>query len=127
MKKLVFSLLVLIAGTVFSYAAEIDGKWKGTFGAPGGGEGMELTFTFKADGEKLTGSITTQMGDMQFTNGKISGKEFSFDVDMQGMVIKHKGTIDGDTIKMKVEGFGAPEGGDGGPAQEPMILKRVKQ
>ena len=124
MKKLMFTFLVLFLGTVFSYAADVDGKWKGSFagGGPdgGGGQAMELIFNFKADGEKLTGSITTPMGDMEFTNGKIVGKELSFDVDMNGTAIKHKGTIDGDTIKLKIEGMGGPEGGN------EMTLTRVK-
>ena len=124
MKKLMFTFVVLFLGTVFSYAADIDGKWKGSVagGGPDGGAGqaMELVFNFKADGEKLTGSITTPMGEMAFTNGKISGKELSFDVDMNGTAIKHKGVIDGDTIKLKVEGMGGPDGGTD------MTLTRVK-
>jgi len=124
MKKLMFTFVVLFLGTAFSYAADIDGKWKGSVagGGPDGGAGqaMELVFNFKADGEKLTGSITTPMGEMEFANGKISGKELSFDVDMNGTAIKHKGTIEGDTIKLKVEGMGGPDGGT------EMTLTRVK-
>jgi len=120
MKKLMFTFLVLFLGTVFSYAADVDGKWKGSFAGGGDGQAMELVFSFKADGEKLTGSITTPMGDMEFTNGKIAGKELSFDVDMNGTAIKHKGVLDGDTIKLKVEGMGGPEGGN------EMTLTRVK-
>lgn len=120
-----FTLGVLFLGTVLSYAAEIDGKWKTTFAGPDGGEGMEIVFTFQADGEKLSGTVSTPMGEMQFENGKISGKEFSFDVDMNGNAIKHKGVIDGDTIKMTVEGLGGPDGAgpDGG---REMTLTRVK-
>lgn len=128
MRKLFLLLLILSGGILTSFAAEIDGKWKTTMTPPDGGEGMEITFTFKADGEKLTGSVNTQMGEMEFTNGKINGQEFTFDVDLNGMVIKHKCTIDGDTIKMKIEGFGDPNGGgqdgQGGPGE--LILTRVK-
>jgi len=127
MKKLMFTFLVLFLGTVFSYAADIDGKWKTSFAGPDGGEGMEIVFTFKADGEKLSGSVTTPMGEMQFDNGKITGKEFFFDVDMNGSAIKHKGVIDGDTIKMKVEGLDGPDGAGSGPdGGREMILTRVK-
>lgn len=122
-----FTLGVLFLGTVLSYAAEIDGKWKTTFAGPDGGEGMEIVFTFQADGEKLSGTVSTPMGEMQFENGKISGKEFSFDVDMNGNAIKHKGVIDGDTIKMKVEGLGGPDGAGADPdGGREMTLTRVK-
>ena len=126
-----FTFVVLFLGTVFSYAADIDGKWKASFagGGPGGdGQAMELIFNFKADGEKLTGSITSPMGDMPFVNGKIVGKELSFDIDLNGTAIKHKGTIDGDVIKLKMEGMGGPDGGQGGApgGANAMELKRVK-
>jgi len=134
MKKLMFTIVVLFLGTVFSYAADVDGKWKASFagGGPGGGDGqgMELVFNFKADGEKLTGSITSPMGDMEITKGKIVGKELSFEIDLNGMVIKHKGTLDGDVIKLKTEGMGGPDGGQGGDGApdgaNAMELKRVK-
>lgn len=122
-----FTFVVLFLGTVFSYAADVDGKWKASFagGGPDGGDGqaIELVFNFKADGEKLTGSITSPMGDMEIINGKIVGNELSFDIDMNGSAINHKGTIDGDVIKLKVEGMGG-DGGPGGP--DGMELKRVK-
>jgi hypothetical protein len=131
MKKLMFTFLVLFLGTAFSYAADVDGKWKASFSGGGGPDGgaqtMELVFNFKADGEKLTGSITSPMGDMPITNGKIVGKELSFDIDVNGMAIKHKGTIDGDVIKLKMEGMGGPDGGQGAPdGANGMELKRVK-
>lgn len=127
MKKLMFTFLILFFGTVLSYAAEIDGKWKTSFAGPDGGEGMEIVFTFKADGEKLSGSVSTPMGEMQFDNGKVAGKEFFFDVDMNGTAIKHKGVIDGDIIKMTVEGLGGPDGEGAGPdGGREMTLTRVK-
>jgi hypothetical protein len=57
------------------------------------------------------------MGEMPFSNGKVDGKEFSFDLDMMGTTIKHKGTVEGNEIKMKSEG--------GPGAGNEMILKKV--
>ena len=120
MKKWLFVFTVMIFGALACNAAGIDGKWKTTMEGPDGK--MELTFTFKTDGNVLTGSISTPMGEMPITNGKINGNEFSFDIDMMGNAMPRKCTIDGDTIKMKVDG--APGGGGpGGPGD--MILKRV--
>jgi len=67
---------------------------------------MELTFTFKVDGDKLTGKVESAMGEIELTNGKVKGDEFSFDVDVGGNTMGHDCKISGDEIKMKVKGFG---------------------
>lgn len=118
-KKLIFFTLMLIAGINVSLASKIDGKWKTTFNGD-----MELTFTFKVVGDTvLTGTVSSQMGDMPITNGKVKGDEFTFDVDMQGSPINHICRVEGDVIKMKIK---MPSGmGDGGDAPGEMILKKV--
>jgi hypothetical protein len=118
MKKLFFAFAVVLFGTLVCNAAEIDGKWKATVKGQDGD--MELVFVFKSDGATLTGSIVTPMGEMPISNGKVDGKEFSFDLDMMGNTVKHKGTVEGNEIKMKSEG--GP--GGQGPGNE-MILKKV--
>jgi hypothetical protein len=46
---------------------------------------------------------------------------------MNGTAIKHKGVIDGDIIKMTVEGLGGPDGEGAGPdGGREMTLTRVK-
>ena len=117
MKKIFFAFVVVLLGAMVCNAAEIDGKWKTTFKGQDGD--MELVFVFKTDGVILTGSIVTPMEEMPISNGKIDGKEFSFDLDMMGNTIKHKGTVEGNEIKMKSEGG---PGGDG--ASNEMILKK---
>lgn len=79
-----------------------------------------LSLAFKADGVTLIGSIVSPMGELPITNGKVDGKEFSFDLDMMGTTIKHKGTVEGNEIKMKSEGG---PGGEG--VAHEMILKKV--
>ena len=68
--------------------SKIDGKWIGKVSGPQGD--MELTFTFKMDGDKLTGKNSSVMGEIDLTNGVVNGNDFSFDVDLQGMIINHK-------------------------------------
>ncbi len=46
------------------------------------------------------------MGEIDISNGKLKGDEFSFDVDLNGNTIGHECKISGDEIKMKVKGFG---------------------
>lgn len=106
MKKILpVILFVLMASSCF--ANGIDGTWKAKM--EGGDEGMELTFVFKMDNGKLTGTVKSPNGDIEITNTKIDGKEFSFDVAFNDSTIKHKCTLNDDgTITMKVEG--APMG-----------------
>jgi hypothetical protein len=103
-----------------SRVVDINGRWLTKFEGPDGGEGMELTFNFKVDGEKLTGKVESPMGEIELTNGKVKGDEFSFDVDVNGNTIGHDCKISGEEIKMKVKGFGD----ESQPGRE-FILKRL--
>ena len=81
------------------------GAWESTFKSETG-EDMPLKFDFKLDGDKLTGSVKSAQGDGEISNGKINGKDISFDVNFQGNTVTHKGSLEGSQIKLKVEGFG---------------------
>ncbi len=108
--------LALLTMTI-GQAQSIDGKWKGEMQSPNGP--FELTFNFKVAGDSLTGAVIGQMGDMPISNGKVNGKEFSFDVSMGDMTIVHQCTFMSDSISMKVKGF------QGEPTE--WILKRVPE
>jgi len=111
-------LLGLVALTAL--AADVSGKWVAQM--PGrGGQTREATFTFKADGEALTGTVSGPRGDMEISDGKISGDEISFSQTMEfngnTMKILYKGTISGDQItftRMREGGGGGGEGKKGG-------------
>lgn len=95
---------VLLAASAF--AADVTGQWKAS--APGpDGQTMELVFTLKAEAATFTGSVNSPMGEMPISNGKLEGDAISFDVEANGMKITHKGTVSGDTMKLKVEFGGA--------------------
>ncbi len=72
---------------------------------------MTATFNLKADGDKLTGSVTTQMGENPITDGKVSGEEISFKqkMSMNGndMVMLYTGKVDGDKINFTRQREGA--------------------
>ena len=77
--------------------SKINGKWIGKVSGPQGE--MELTFTFKVNGDTLTGTDSSSLGVIYLTNGSVNGNDFTFDVDLQGMVINHKCKyLDDDTI-----------------------------
>jgi hypothetical protein len=123
-KRIAFlSVCFVFAALALAWAADVNGKW--TAQVPGrDGQTRELTFTFKAEGEKLTGSMSGQQGDSEITDGKISGDQISFTVkiNIQGNERKflYKGTVSGDEMKVTR----TIEGGNR-PPQE-FTAKRVK-
>ena len=98
-------------------AVNIDGRWQGEMDSPNMGP-MVFVFNFKVDGDNLTGTIESDMGEMPISNGKVNGAEFSFDVDAGGMVISHQCIYTDDTITLTVPGFGD---------NSEMILKRISE
>jgi hypothetical protein len=107
------------------WAADISGKW--TAQVPGrGGQPQETTFTFKVEGDKLTGTVSGQQGDTPIADGKVSGDEISFTVtrERQGATIKqlYKGKVAGDEIKFTR----SAEGGQGNRPPVEFNAKRAK-
>ena len=85
---------------------EITGTWKTSF-TNQDGQVRESTLKLKAEGEKLTGTISGRNNDTPIENGKIKGEEVSFQVTREfggnKIVIKYTGKVAGDTIKGKSE------------------------
>jgi hypothetical protein len=91
------------------WTGDVSGKW--TAQVPGrDGQPQETTFTFKVEGDKVTGTVSGRQGDTPIADGKISGDEISFTVtrERQGATIKqlYKGKVAGEEIKFtrSVEG-----------------------
>lgn len=69
---------------------------------------LERTFTFKVDGNKLTGETESEMlGKATINDGKIDGDNVSFSINanFQGneMKLQYKGKVTGDQIKLNVD------------------------
>lgn len=126
MKKiLTLSLLALVAAAVV-FAAGVDGKWvaEQKFTPPNGGDERTITTTFvlKAEGGKLTGTVTSSgMGrggneprPVDIVDGKIEGNKLTFytvTTTQRGeMKWKYEATVEGDTLT----GKRTREGGEGG-------------
>ncbi|MGH9836634.1 MAG: hypothetical protein ACREBD_06695 [Blastocatellia bacterium] len=123
-KRIVFlsACFVLMAMSLV-WAADVTGKW--TAQVPGrGGQTRETTFNFKAEGSKLTGTVSGMQGDNPISDGKIDGDNISFTVavSFNGNDIKflYKGKVAGEEIKFTR----TREGGDQ-PPQE-FTAKRAK-
>jgi hypothetical protein len=112
-------LCVIFAGVVL--AADISGNWSGTMQM--GDNPLDLTFVFKQDGEKLTGTVATPSGDLPLSEGKVVGDKISFFVmaDMGGTPTKFisSGVVKGDEITIATKT-------DAGEDYGSMVLKRVK-
>lgn len=85
---------------------EITGTWKSS-STNQDGQVRETTIKLKAEGEKLTGTISGRNNDTAIEAGKIKGEEISFQVTREfggnKMVVKYTGKVSGDTIKGKSE------------------------
>jgi len=107
--------------TAAVWGADISGKWSTQMNGPDGG-GMTMTFNFKQDGSKLTGTIDGPGGEpIAIQDGKVDGEKIVFAVSFNDMKIVHEGTIKGDEITLTIQMSGGPDGGPG-----PLKLKRVK-
>jgi hypothetical protein len=122
-RKIILLACFVLATATLGWAADVTGKWVAQ--VPGReGQTRETTFNLKAEGDKLTGTVSGRQGDTQISEGKVSGDEISFKVvaNFQGNEVKflYKGKIAGDEIKFTR----TREGGDQ-PPQE-FTAKRVK-
>jgi hypothetical protein len=79
-----------------------SGHWTGVLPVPGQGD-FPLSYNFKADGDKLTGTAVGPDGDVNIDDGKIDGKKFSFNVIVHDMSIPHSGVFYGDSIALDVD------------------------
>lgn len=102
MKTGITALGLFLATATLAFAADVDGTWSGTLNVTGAD--MPVSWTFKADGNALTGSVN--QGGMQspIKDGKIDGNHISFvlEVDFQGqqMSVDYTGEVSADQIKL---------------------------
>jgi len=90
-------------------AAEVDGSWKGVLTVTG--SDTQVVWTFKADGDKLTGAVSQNGGPpLPIKDGRIDGTNISFalDVDMQGQAftVNYKGVVSPTEIKLTGDAMG---------------------
>lgn len=110
MRNLTVCALLVTLFAALTLAADVTGTWKAQ--VPGrDGNAVETTFTFKVDGETLTGAVSNPMGETPISNGKISGDDLSFTVVMNfgGNEVKllYKGKVSGNEIKFSSQREGS--------------------
>lgn len=101
---------------------DVTGTWKSSI-TNQNGQVRESTFKLKAEGEKLTGTVSGRQNDTAIEEGRIKGDEISFKVTREfnnnRMVTKYTGKVAGDTIKGKSE-----TQRDGEPRSRDWVAKR---
>ena len=111
------ALRIMIIGCLAAaaiWAADVTGKW--TYDMQGrNGNTMTVNMNLKADGDKLTGTISGRGGDTDISDGKVDGDNISFKVvrEFNGnqMTSSYKGKVDGDTIHFSMTMEGGNMGG----------------
>jgi hypothetical protein len=99
-------------------SASVAGDWEASMNTPGGP--VPVTFVFKVNGEKLTGTAKRSRGDVAL-EGTIKGSDinFSYTVDYNGngIILSFSGKVKGDAMSGTVS--------FGGQADDSWSAKRV--
>ncbi len=74
--RLVLLFAMFALACMVALGADISGKWV----SDGGGKGGPQTFNLKQAGSALTGSVETQRGAADISNGKVDGDKIYFEV-----------------------------------------------
>jgi hypothetical protein len=107
MKKFISTTLLLgsVAFCMAMALIDVTGTWKGDLNTPDGNT-LNLVYKLKGDGDKLTGTVGSQEGEIAIENGVIKGSEISFTTKRQGEDVKHVGTVYADSIGMNINAQG---------------------
>lgn len=112
------SFCSLLAGAMLACGAKggVNGKWVAQLPAREG-QTRETTFNFKAEGNKLTGTVSGRQGDTPISDGQINGDEISFTVTANfrdnEVKLLYKGKVSGNEIHFTR----TREGGDQPPQE----------
>ena len=96
----IFGFLICIAAVI----ADLNGTWTGTLIAPDGRQ-YPLNYTFKIEGDTLTGMASSQRGSVDLTNGHVNGDSLSFSIAVNGEDAINRGKYysDGDSISLNID------------------------
>ena len=83
----------------------VDGTYNIQINTPMGAQTGKLSL--KTDGNSLSGSIATSMGEQSFDSGTISGDELAWSIQLSGpmgqITLDFKGSVSGDDISGRVQ------------------------
>jgi len=102
-KLLVTTALLCCFTAAFAIFADINGKWSAMLKGPDGNE-FPISYTFKTDGTTVTGTVTSEIGTFNISDGMVKGDSLWFTANINTMKIKNKGRYyaNGDSISLRV-------------------------
>lgn len=81
--------------------ADVAGNW--TLSIEAMGQELQINLNLDQDGEKISGKVSSMMGEGEISDGKVNGNKVSaiakFEISGQKAEIGIKGTVDGDSIE----------------------------
>jgi hypothetical protein len=98
------AMILLATGFAISATQEsaFDGRWQGMLNGANGS--FTITYTFKTEGQVVTGTEESPIVSRSISEGKVNGDKISFKTTVNGNSIEHEGTESGDTILLKSHG-----------------------
>lgn len=107
MKRKLFTTIVFIFGFLICIAAviaDLNGTWTGTLTVPDGRQ-YPLNYTFKIEGDTLTGIASSQRGSVDLANGHVNGDSLTFSIAVNGEDAINRGKYysDGDSISLNID------------------------
>jgi hypothetical protein len=108
MKIRILAFGLLLAARA-AFAADVDGKWSGPIDTPNGP--VTVTYVFKAEGTKLTGTTTGPDGSpLTIKEGKLDGNKVAFSLDISfgadPVTFNYIGTLTASEMKLHTEFMG---------------------
>ena len=95
------ALAAILAAAAVAAAADVTGRWRAEFTTPDGTARVN-TFTFKQEGERLTGTVAGTQDETPIQNGTVKGDEISFAAERPFGSFTYQGKVSGEEIKLKV-------------------------
>jgi hypothetical protein len=90
-------ILALLVSSIAAFAADVAGTYAVTIDSPNGP--LDVSITLKVDADKLSGTVSSQMGDAPITGTvKDSDLTFTMNFDANGtpLVLTYKAKVDAD-------------------------------
>lgn len=81
-------------------AAGLVGKWRGKLDTPNGP--ADVVYTFESRDGKLTGTVSSQLGEAPLTNISVDGTRVAFASTYGGFTVQRRGTVTGDTMQLTI-------------------------
>jgi hypothetical protein len=120
---LVCFFLVSLGWLTAAPAADVTGQWAAQtmMGSSGSEMPVPTTFTFKVEGTKLTGTVSSPRGKFEITEGKIDGDSIKFSIVMTAGNTRSKMLYDG---RIKPDGIDFISKIEGGDRSDQFLAKR---